>query len=58
MSDYDEFLAEHNRQREEQIKHQCKKGVHNWKHGYGFAACSLCGIDQEDFVNGKKPKIN
>jgi len=54
MSDYDEFLAEIARERKNRIKNECNKGNHNWSHGYHFATCSRCGIDQEEaFKKGK-----
>lgn len=54
MSDYDDYLAELEAQKQDRIKHDCGNGHHNWRHYYGGeSACTLCGIDLQDARNNE-----
>lgn len=43
MTQYESYLADHLRLREEIRKSECTQGRHNWQHCYNFAQCTRCG---------------
>jgi len=46
-NDYEAFLKENERLRQEYIKTQCSQGNHVWTHQYCSAVCSYCGESHE-----------
>ena len=50
--EHNAYIAEMAAFKDEERAHTCDIGDHNWRHCYGGAYCSLCGIDEDDYLRG------